>query len=234
MNPESTESQTPAAETTPQAPDSPLGTGENPFAPAEAAPAQPVVESAPEPEPDTITLSKADHEKLLSSQSAVEAIEANPGLMQAIREYTQGTTQVEPSPRGDEQQSDHVSRADFEKMRQELVQQVQQAAAVAQISEFARTHGDFDQHKEEMGKWMNKHPTMTLQEAYDLAKRATDTQQGQQASRPAPAQPEGRQVGSVSHAAPSGVDISKLVDGAPNIRAATEIALKHAAAQHSS
>lgn len=135
-------------------------------------------EAAQRPEPP------ADYEDLLALKKELEDDE---GLREAVRNYyTNRGTQKEPD--------NQTQGPDVAKQVKELTNVVQTLFARLQVSEFSREHQDFEQYRPDVAKLIAKHPTMSLQDAYEYVKQTRGHASVPQVQKSPPVPAEGKQI----------------------------------------
>lgn len=134
--------------------------------------------------------------KLREDAELYRAIKADPELSGKVLELIHNKTrQIPAKPQGDEPAYVRELRDQNAKSQQAM----RELIAYMQVKEFFTENPDAKAHKQEIGRLMDKYSGMTLNEAFDIAKRAKASQ-GQQAAPSAPKvkQAEGRNNGGVS------------------------------------
>lgn len=123
-----------------------------------------------------------------------DVIENDPELVGMITDYMRRKNGQAPTPTPQPTRSEPTDNPEVATLKQQLGQ-LQQAQRVIlanmQLQQFAAKTPDFDQFKQPVSELLRKHPTLTLEEAYNFAKR---THAPTAAPTRAVAPPEGKAV----------------------------------------
>lgn len=221
----------------PQPPSNVLGVdGTTPQTPVEESPAEETTSSPGGSEPSTPSLTQEQISSLQEKAQLYDLIDKEPQLIDYIEKYFKQATRDEPESSTSNNQStpssvDYVSRKEYNQLKalaQNLTGQVQ-------IMQFAATHPDFGNYRESMGKLINTHPTLTLQEAYDISKSRSTVSNPSRPSRPSANLKQSEVESRPSHVERTGLDAAreKIQDpkAAPSMKEALRIAWNAALAE---
>ena len=140
---------------------------------------EPEPEPQPEPEQEDKGLSQEELTTLQEKGRIFDMIDSNPELSGMIIDYMkakQNPTPASEPASAAEPSNDQSEVAKLQKQVNDLQQFNSQLAARMEIQQFSASHPDFDSVKADVGKLLQKHPTYTLEEAYDLVKRTSGSQ----------------------------------------------------------
>lgn len=112
-----------------------------------------------------------------------DTIQADPELNAHVLSHIERKLRPNQVPTQQPTVPQTAEATELQKLRQELAQQkeeFQKMMALQAIRDFKARTPDFDAHKEEMAALLQRHQTLTLDEAYQFARRAKESKGGPQ------------------------------------------------------
>lgn len=168
-----------------------LGRDDDPDSPPEAEPTsetQEAPQDIPQDEPSHTSPYGLSEEELKQVQEKAgywDMIHQDPRLVELMQDYIRKQSLGEPAPEtqhasseSDNPSEGYVSK-DIAKLREDmdsLRNMNRQLFANLQVERFARTHPDFEDYRKDMAELVQKHPSYSLDEAYELVKRTKTVQ----------------------------------------------------------
>lgn len=161
-----------------------------------ATPEVPVAPTQPTVPQGKKELDEKDYLLLRQKADLFGIIENDPNLHALVLDYVQKAQQTSPTAKA----PTTPLPPEFDSLRKEneqMKEMMKQIVAKEQIRDFASTHPDFTQYKDSMAKLLDKHATMTLEEAYTFAKSSSKPAQrtGTATAGTKLATPEGKNTG---------------------------------------
>jgi hypothetical protein len=110
----------------------------------------------------------SDDDKIIKQKAALfDMIDQDPELSQLVLAKLKGEKSA-PKPKENANSDLDVIREDLKRQREEVAR----FKAQLEIERFATQHSDFEQHKTDIGKLILKHPSLSLEEAYQFVTRS--------------------------------------------------------------
>lgn len=114
-------------------------------------------------------LTQAEYDAMAQKVANYDLIANDPELAPKIMDHYRAKTgkpRTTPKPNDQEESVKPQLRDDTD----ERFRAMSRRQAELELKLFRKEHPDFDQHKESMAKMLQRHPTMDLEEAYNLSK----------------------------------------------------------------
>ena len=114
-------------------------------------------------------ISQAEYDSLMQKVANYDLIANDPDLAPKIVDHYRakaGQARETPKPKSKEE----VNKPDVNMEYEDRFKAMSRRQAELEIRLFKKDHPDFDSHKDTMAKLLQRHPTMDLEEAYNLSK----------------------------------------------------------------
>lgn len=168
--------------------------------------AKPAAESKPMKQ-----LSQAEYDAMMQKVANYDLIANDPELAPKIMDHYRGKTgktRETPKPKNQEENEKPQVNTELD----ERVKAMSRRQAELEIKLFRKEHPDFDTHKEGMAKLLQRHPTMDLEEAYNLSKGSSSKPEQRSEERKAVATTETNQTAATEESSDSFEDVEKRIN----------------------
>jgi hypothetical protein len=120
-------------------------------------------------------LSPQQLEAMQEKARIYDMIDNDPELTQKVVDHFRHRNGVAPTQRQEQSTEDQPNAPEIAKLQQKISAMengIKQLIAINQVTEFQAAHPDFKDYRQDVGKLLSKHPTYTLEEAYEHVKAA--------------------------------------------------------------